>query len=425
MKKLFTSILFIFILSVNAQQADYIFKNVNIITMKDNSVLKNKTLVIKDNTIIEISDKTKFTSKNTIDTKGKYLLPAMAEAHVHFPEDEKEFENVLKLNLINGVTKIRSMRASDNTFELINRFEKESYLPKIYASPVPIYRNLNYTTEYFEEYIKNAKDSGFLFIKILGIKSPAILKELDAVCKKYDMKITGHYPDNSKGVRFSDELVFSTNYNAIEHLGGLIGEPENFESRMKLIKEKNVFICPTVHWYEIAYGLLEIDQMLNQRGMEYIPVEVKNDWAEKTKIYREKLGKEAFEEETNRYSLEMQERYSVIKQLHNQGTKLLVGPEGGTRYIVPGFGILEEMKHFRKAGLSNFDILEASTTNFALLFDENYGTIETGKQADFILVDENPLEKLEALEKIESIFHNNQYLDKNKLNEIAESVIRR
>src|SRR5690606_17789463 len=135
-----------------------------------------------------------------------------------------------------------------------------------------------------------------------------------------DVKIGGHFPDNPKGIRFPDELTFNTNYNSFEHLGGLIGQSESFENRMKLIKDKNIFICPTLQWYAIGYGQYEIDQMLNQRGMEYISKEAKEEWANGTKTYREKLGKEEFLNEKTKYALEMQERFDVIKQLNNQGT---------------------------------------------------------------------------------------------------------
>ena len=78
--------------------------------MKDDKVLHNKTIVIKDGKIIEIANKTKYKSNNTINAKGKYLMPSLADAHVHLPEKDEELEKVMKLNLINGVTKMRSMR---------------------------------------------------------------------------------------------------------------------------------------------------------------------------------------------------------------------------------------------------------------------------------------------------------------------------
>lgn len=407
-----------------AQNADYIFKNVNIITMKDDKIIEKQTVVVKDGKIIEISDKTNHTSKNTIDTKGKYLLPTMADAHVHFPENDEELEKVMKLNLINGVTKLRSMRGDWNDILRKQKYNAEtSYSPKLYLSPPPIYRSYEMSVADLEQYVKASKDYGFDFIKILSIKSPDLLKQMDSICKKYEMKIGGHYPDNPKGVRFSDETVFSTNYNYIEHLGGLIGESESLENKLKHIKQNNIFICPTMQWYAIGYGQYGIDEMLNQRGMQYIPTDIKTDWAEKSKIYRSKLGKDGFEQEKAEYALEMQERFNVVKRLNDEGVKLLLSPDASSKFIVPGFGMLEEMKLYQKAGLSNYDILRSATTNFALLFNENYGTIETGKDADFMLLSHNPLQDLKALENVNAVFYNNHYLDQKQLKDLADSVL--
>ncbi|MBS7332799.1 MAG: amidohydrolase family protein [Weeksellaceae bacterium] len=407
-----------------AQDADYIFKNVNIITMKDDKTITNQTVVINNGKIVEIAKKTKYRSVNTIDAKGKYLLPTIADAHVHFPESDEELEKVMKLNLINGVTKLRSMRGSWSDLERKSKYNsKESYYPKLYLSPPPIHRNHDFSIEELEEYIKTSKDYGFDFIKILSIKSPVLLKQLDSLCKKYEVNLGGHYPDNPKGVRFSDESVFSTNYNSIEHLGGLVGDAESYENRLRNIKQNKIFICPTMQWYAIGYGQYGIDEMLNQRGMQYIPTDIKTDWAEKSKIYRSKLGKNGFEQEKAEYALEMQERFNITKRLNDEGVKLLLSPDSSSKFIVSGFGMLEEMKLYQKAGLSNFDILRSATTNFALLFNENYGTIETGKDADFMLLSHNPLQDLKALENVNAVFYNNHYLDQKQLKDLADSVL--
>lgn len=407
-----------------AQDADYIFKNVNIITMKDDKTITNQTVVINNGKIVEIAKKTKYKSVNTIDAKGKYLLPTIADAHVHFPECDEELEKVMKLNLINGVTKLRSMRGSWSDLERKSKYNsKESYYPKLYLSPPPIHRNHDFSVEELEEYIKTSKDYGFDFIKILSIKSPVLLKQLDSLCKKYEVNLGGHYPDNPKGVRFSDESVFSTNYNSIEHLGGLVGDAESYENRLRNIKQNKIFICPTMQWYAIGYGQYGIDDMLNQRGMQYIPTDIKSDWAEKSKIYRSKLGKNGFEQEKAEYALEMQERFNITKRLNDEGVKLLLSPDSSSKFIVSGFGMLEEMKLYQKAGLSNFDILRSATANFALLFNENYGTIETGKDADFMLLSHNPLQDLKALENVNAVFYNNHYLDQKQLKDLADSVL--
>jgi imidazolonepropionase-like amidohydrolase len=81
------------------------------------------------------------------------------------------------------------------------------------------------------------------------------------------------------------------------------------------------------------------------------------------------------------------------------------------------------MELLKNAELNNFEILKMATVNFANFFNENYGTIEEGKDADFIILNDNPLENIDALKTIEGVFFNENYLDKNSLNRLTETIL--
>jgi imidazolonepropionase-like amidohydrolase len=86
--------------------------------------------------------------------------------------------------------------------------------------------------------------------------------------------------------------------------------------------------------------------------------------------------------------------------------------------------MMDEIKLYKKAGLSNFDILKAGTVNFANYFnDTTTGSIEVGKNADFLFLNENPLENIEVVGQIDGIFFNNKYLNKQELVDLATSVL--
>ena len=115
-------------------------------------------------------------------------MPSLADAHVHLPETEEELLRMFDLNLINGVTKLRSMRGDwkhkewQKKHNIIN-----SIYPKIYLSAPPISRSLEASTTQLEEFVKAVKDNNYGFIKILSIKSQEIFTQLDSLCKKYDV----------------------------------------------------------------------------------------------------------------------------------------------------------------------------------------------------------------------------------------------
>ena len=415
------------ILFSQKKQADYILTNVSIIPMNKEVVLKNKDLAIKNGEIVSITDSKKgmFEAKQTIDCKGKYLIPSLGDAHAHLPDDEKSFEKILTLDLINGVTKIRSMRGDEKHIERRKKYNTAtSIFPKMYLSATPIHRSRDFTNEQLSQYVKHIKDSGFDFIKVLSVKNQDIFMKLDKLCKENNIKMAGHFPSDPKGLVLSDDIIFNSNLNSIEHLGGLVGDPTTFENRIKLMKEKNIFSCPTLRWYEIAYGEFDINAIQKQKGVEYIEAKILADWIEKTLKYREKMGEKALNEELAFYAKEIEERLKVINRLNKEGIKLLLSPDSSSKFIVPGFGMMDEMKLYKEAGLSNFDILKAGTINFANYFNDIMtGSIEVGKNADFLILNENPLENIDAVGQIDGIFFNNNYLNKQKLEELATSVL--
>lgn len=427
MKKLFSLAIALITSIVVAQtnDVDYVVKNVNVVPMNTNLVLKNQDVKIKDGKIIEISKskKSKDITTKVIDGKGMFLMPSLSDAHVHFPETEQEMEKVLQLNIINGITKLRSMRGDWNHVKWRKKYNSEtSYYPKLYLSAPPIARQYDLTIEQMNGYVKNAKDNNFDFIKILSIKNETIFKQLDSICKSQNISLAGHFLDNPRGIHIADEVFFNSNYTSFEHLGGLIGEPEKLDSRIKYIQDKKMVVCPTLLWYDIGSGQYDTDYLMNLDGMQFVKDETKKEWVEKTNLYREKTGKVALEEEIEKEKKSMQERFSVVKKLNDLGIDLIISPDASSKYMISGFALFEEMKLYKKSGLTNYDILKSSTKNFAKLFNENYGTIEVGKNADFILLTENPLEKLETLKNIKGVFYNNLYLSDAQLNEIRNNI---
>lgn len=408
-------------------QADYLLTNASVIPMNKEVVLKNKDIAIKDGKIVSITEskKGKFEAKQTIDCKGKYLIPSLGDAHVHLPDDEKDLEKILTLDLINGVTKIRSMRGEEKHIEWRKKYNTAtSIYPKMYLSATPIHRSQDFTNEQLSQYVKHIKDSGFDFIKVLSVKNQDIFMKLDKLCKENNIKMAGHFPSDPKGLVISDDIIFNSNLNSIEHLGGLVGDPTTFESRIRLMKDKNIFSCPTLRWYEIAYGEFDINTIQKQKGIEYIDTKTIADWVEKTLKYREKMGEKALNEELAFYAKEIDERLKVINRLNKEGVKLLLSPDSSSKFIVPGFGMMDEINLYKKAGLSNYDILKAGTINFANYFNDiTTGSIEVGKNADFLFLNENPLENIEAVRQIDGVFFNNNYLNKQKLEELAASVL--
>ena len=408
-----------------AQEPDFIIKNVSIVSMKDNVVLKNKTIAIKDGKIIEIAEKIKGKAKEVVDAKGKFLMPSLSDAHVHFPVKEEEMQTTLKLNLINGVTNLRSMRGDWNHVLWRDKFNAiDSYFPKLYLSPPPVSRGHDLSIVEIEDFVKAAKKHNLDFIKILSIKNQSVFKRLDSICAKYEIPLAGHYPRLASGNELNETVILNSNYTSFEHLGGLAGENnETIAKRIALLKQNNITICPTLSWYSIGSGRYTIEDARKMPGMEFISKAKMEEWTEGTNKYREKIGTMAYQEEVANELKALDEKYKIIKQLNEAGVPMILSPDASSKYMIAGFSVLGEMELLKNAQLSNYEILKMTTVNFAHFFKENYGTIEVGKDADFILLEANPLNDLSALKNIEGVYYNQHFLDKNVLTAMRKGLL--
>ena len=239
------------------------------------------------------------------------------------------------------------------------------------------------------------------------------------------MPIAGHYPRLASGNELNEEVIFNSNYTSFEHLGGLAGEStETIARRIALLKEKGVTICPTLSWYSVGSGKYTIEESRKMPGMEFVPKAKMEEWVESTNKYREKMGVTAFNEEVVNELQALDEKYQIIKQLYHAGVPMILSPDSSSKYMIAGFSVLGEMQLLKNANLSNYEILKMATVNFSNFFNENYGTIEVGKNADFILLNNNPLDDLNTLKNVQGVYYNYHFLDKKALDAMRSSVLK-
>lgn len=94
-----------------------------------------------------------------------------------------------------------------------------------------------------------------------------------------------------------------------------------------------------------------------------------------------------------------------FKAAYKAGVKIALGTDAGTPYNshAKTYRELELMNEF---GMSPMEVIVASTKDAADCCDiaENYGTLEAGKMADMIVLNENPVENLETFRDVQDVF---------------------
>jgi hypothetical protein len=90
---------------------------------------------------------------------------------------------------------------------------------------------------------------------------------------------------------------------------------------------------------------------------------------------------------------------TFVNEYKNRGGRVTAGSDSGFIFQLYGFAYIRELELLREAGFHPLEVIRAATLNGAeaLKMDDKIGSIQVGKLADLVLVEENPLENLKVL----------------------------
>lgn len=95
------------------------------------------------------------------------------------------------------------------------------------------------------------------------------------------------------------------------------------------------------------------------------------------------------------YTLWMQ----FLNDYKNHGGRVTAGSDSGYIYKIYGFGFIEELELLQESGFHPLEVIQSATLNgaTALGLQQELGSIEVGKLADLVIVEENPLANFKVL----------------------------
>jgi hypothetical protein len=104
-------------------------------------------------------------------------------------------------------------------------------------------------------------------------------------------------------------------------------------------------------------------------------------------------------------------------KLYAKGGKMLTGTDPLMPSTLPGCALHDELEELVAAGIRPFDALRISTTNpFEYLGELPLaGTIEPGKLANLVLLDENPLDEIANTRKIYGVMTPHRWTSKEQI----------
>jgi imidazolonepropionase-like amidohydrolase len=102
---------------------------------------------------------------------------------------------------------------------------------------------------------------------------------------------------------------------------------------------------------------------------------------------------------------------------YKRGVALITGSDAGNYLVIHGPTVQHEVELWVSAGIPAPAALQAATYNAAraLRADDHIGIIQPGHDADLLLVDGNPLEDINAIERVSDVFFKGEKIDRSEL----------
>ena len=420
-----------------------ILQDVTIIPMNgtDNYVADIEILDSKINAIGNIKENEKST---VIDGEGKFIIPGLTEMHAHIPTpeegDDSYVKEVLFLYLSQGVTTIRGMLGDPYHLVLRKNIEAGEVMgPRVYTSSPSMNGNSVTTPEEAIEKVKQYKIDGYDFLKIHPGIQLNVWDALESTAKEVAIPFSGHVP-----VEVGIHRALESGYATIDHLDGyidgLVPKSEHadkdgggffgfsftdlvdtglIDGLVQKTKNKQVAVVPTqtlfTRWFSPTDPIVNVQEP----EMKYMPSKTRFSWRQNKERM---INDEAYSSETWKTFISI--RKQLLKALDDAGVTILLGSDAPQVMNVPGFSLHHEMKDMADAGMSNYDILQSGTQAPAEFFNasDKYGTIEKGKSADFILLDENPLDNISNASQIVGVMYRGNWLSREMIDERLKEI---
>jgi hypothetical protein len=455
-------ILFIFLFIMGCGDSERItaFTKVHLVPMTGEKIVESQTVQVKGDRIFKIGPSNQIIiprNAKVIDGQGAYLMPGLADMHVHLRNDWPLSQ--LDMYLANGVTTVRDLDGRDFMLKWRDDIKagKRSG-PTIYISAKTI---RGYEKNPPELVLKHKP--GYDCIKLYSYLSTEDFQKVMELTKKHQLYTIGHIPfavglngaiaggmdeiahveelsfelidfDRTKNLNPEEWLPYIIN-NAMQQNKMSLGfnmndlnndQSERLSSIINKLKSANIPVCTTLVVDDvIVQKLFEPDEFLARPQSTYLPQKYKQAFLQ---------GKEKHQIQFKGIKDLAPFKYQLDKillvELHRAGIPLVLGTDAGTGAmgIVPGFSIHDELRILVKNGFTPYEAILAGTVNAskvvaAMTGRNDFGTIEVGKRADFILVNKNPLEDITHIRNNRGVMAGGEWYEPAYLQAIASPAL--
>lgn len=463
--KIFAVFSIVFLVSCQPKEA--VFENSlciqNISTIDPIDGLKeNQTVVIKDGKIHKIADSASLSlseKNNIIDGTGKYLIPGLWDAHVHFAYIEEIAPLMFDMFLSAGIT---SVRDTGGKVDFVKSWKdkalaKPTTAPRVMMAGPLLDGELNVydgsdashpelsvglsSVEDVISQIENLVTKDVDLLKAYEMLTPEQFKKVAELAKANGIKVTGHVP-------LSMDVISAANagLNSMEHLRNLelscaANSDELLVERQKMLadgssmaggklrtsihtaqrenalknydeikanevldvlKEKDVWQIPTLALNTFLSNKYFADPEY-QKSYLQLPDSIAKHWKNRSNVLKDFPMSEVFSAQVD-FNLRM------VKKVYEKGIPLMAGTDTPIAYLTPGLSLHKELEALVNNGIPPLEVLKTATYNPAKYFniEDELGSIKENMWADLVILNTNPLENIQNTRDIDTVIKEGQ-----------------
>jgi len=376
----------------------------------------DQMVVISGNRISAVGRATNARSgARVIDGTGKFLIPGLWEAHFH--AIHLKFERTLPIAVARGITDARDMGAPIPYVERAKKAIAEGLLsPRIFiagpeldgvVSPMlaqfflPGEDTIVTTPEEGRKIVDELADFGVDFIKVHNELKRDVYYAIADEAKRRKLSFVGHLPPDVGIVEASD-----AGQKTIEHMNGL-----------QAACAANPADLRTGRGVPASTEPIRIDEAKCEETVRHLARN--GTFFSPTPIGAPGQGPKRIRD----FNLK------IVLMDAKAGVRLLAGTDWpGPGYAKGNYSTFDrtpqdEMAGFVEAGLTPLEALRTATANPAILFGQTsqLGKLQTGKLADLVLLDADPLADITNTKRVWAVVVNGRLVDAAERTKILEA----
>ncbi|WP_128546790.1 amidohydrolase family protein [Larkinella soli] len=390
------------------------FRGGTLVTMKGDEVIENGTLVVQDNRILAVGPADRVSipaGARIIDVTGKTLMPGLIDSHAHIGTgDGKSPQQQWSYfaNLAYGVTTVHD--PSSNTEMVFSQAEMvrsgRMVGPRIYSTGTILYgadgdfRTVINSLDDARSHLRRMKAVGAFSVKSYNQPRRNQRQQIIQAARELGMMVV---PEGGSFFNHNMTMIMD-GHTTIEH---------------------NLPVCPVYR---------DVVSLWSQSKTAYTPtlivsfgsVSGEYYWYQKTNVWEQErllrfTPRALIDSRSRRRQMLPDDDFGHIgnsqtaRQLADAGVSVQLGAHGQLQ----GLGAHWELWMLGQGGISNHQALKQATILPArnLGLDQEIGSLETGKLADLLVLDKNPLQDLRNSETVRYVMVNGRLYDAETMTE--------